>query len=150
MLGIWLEKKTSQPVIVMFEESKVEESDRNFIKSIQGTKHRKQASLPSCGTSGGILIIWGERIILDCETIMGELSLSIRFGNHDNNQWCLIVVYGPNSPSRRMEQWEELFGLYGCAFQIGVFEEILMQLDWSRRNLMELQLIEVRGILIRL
>lgn len=75
--------------------------DRSLIKSIWGTQFCKWAFLPSCGKSGGILIMWDERIVMECETIIEEFSLSIKFRNLDNSEWWLSGVYGPNRPSAR-------------------------------------------------
>lgn len=83
-----------------------------FIKSVWGTWFKKWASLPSCGRSGGVLVMWDGRVVMECE-IRVFFSLSIRFWNRDNNEWWLTGVYGPNRPCNRQEWWEELVDLFG-------------------------------------
>lgn len=53
--------------------------------------------------------MWDERIVTECETIIEEFSLSIKFRNLDNSEWWLSGVYGPNRPSAR----QELAGFFG-------------------------------------
>ncbi|GMP49924.1 hypothetical protein CsSME_00016737 [Camellia sinensis var. sinensis] len=49
--------------------------------------------------------MWDDRIVSECETLLGTFSLSIKFRNRDNSEWWLIGDW-----------WEELGGLFGlCA-----------------------------------
>ena len=102
-----------QPDRVVLRETKVEVCERRFMQSLWGVRHRRWVCLPASGRSGGGLILWDERVVSECETIVGEFSLSIRFRNLDNSEWWLTGVYGPNRPSRRKDFWEELAGLFG-------------------------------------
>ncbi|XP_028093340.1 uncharacterized protein LOC114293463 [Camellia sinensis] len=105
--------KMQQPDIVMFQETKCEECDRIFIRSVWGTRFRRWAVLPSTGRSGGILIMWDDRVVSKCEVVAGVFSLSINFRNRDNKVWWLTGVYGPIKPGSRQEWWDELAGLFG-------------------------------------
>lgn len=78
--------KVYRPDIVMLQKTKSALCDRSLIKSIWGWHFRKWAFLPSCGRSGGILIIWDERIVTECEMILGEFTLSIKFRNYNNSE----------------------------------------------------------------
>lgn len=57
--------------------------------------------------------MWDERVVVECEVVVGVFSLSIRFRKRDNNEWWLTRVYGPNRSGDRREWWDELVGLFG-------------------------------------
>lgn len=115
------------PDVVIFQETKLEPVDRNVLKSLWEARNKGWSSLQSCGRSGGILIMWDERIVSVLEMVCGVFSISIKVKGLNEFVCWLSGVYGPKKPMDRREFWEELY--LGCVIQIGSWEVILMLLD---------------------
>ena len=49
--------RLKNPDVVMFQETKREVCDRRFVGSVWLVRNKEWAALPTCGASGGILII---------------------------------------------------------------------------------------------
>ena len=64
------------------------------------------------GASGGVLLMWDNRIMEKLEEAVGRFSVSCRFKNVvDHFAWAFIGVYGPNCDRDRCFLREELSGI---------------------------------------
>ncbi|XP_050243704.1 uncharacterized protein LOC126692222 [Quercus robur] len=64
------------------------------------------------GGSGGILLMWDNRVVDKVDEAVGCFSVSCKFKNvADHFVWAFTGVYGPNSDRDRRFLWEELSGL---------------------------------------
>ena len=64
------------------------------------------------GASGGVLLMWDNRVVDKVEEAVGRFSVSCKFKNVvDHFVWAFTGVYGPNSDRDRSFLWEELAGL---------------------------------------
>ena len=70
--------------------------------------------MDSRGTTGGIVVIWDNRVLELLELENGEHSISCHFKNYKNGfTWTFTGVYGLTM-SRDMECfWNELGAIYG-------------------------------------
>jgi hypothetical protein len=53
--------------------------------------------LDSSGASGGILIMWDNRVVEKVDVCVGAYTLAVSFRNvRDFSVWAFVGVYGPN------------------------------------------------------
>jgi hypothetical protein len=98
--------------ILCFQETKVHNPSRNFVRSIWGCNYVDWCSLDSCGASGGILIMWDKRVVEKVDVCLGEFTLAVSFRNiADGFEWAFAGVYGPNHYIDRRRLWDELAGI---------------------------------------
>ena len=68
--------------------------------------------LGSVGASGGVLLMWDNRVVEKLEEAVGHFSVSCKFKNVvDQFVWAFTGVYGPNCDRDRGPFWEELSGV---------------------------------------
>ncbi|KAJ9707046.1 hypothetical protein PVL29_002163 [Vitis rotundifolia] len=102
----------------MIQETKKEKCDRRFVGSVWTVRDKDWAALPSCGASGGILIIWDSKKLSSKEVVIGSFSISVKFAMGGRGPLWISAVYGPNSPSLRKEFWVELFDIFGLSYPL--------------------------------
>ena len=100
--------RSEKPDVVMFQETKKEECDRRFVGSVWTARNKDWAALPTCGASGGILIIWDAKKLSREEVVLGSFSVSIKFALNGCESLWLSAVYGPNISALRKDFWVEL------------------------------------------
>ena len=76
--------KKHNPNLVLIQESKRDEFDAAFIKSLWRSKEIGWQFVESYGKSGGILIKWDESKISIMETLNGGYSLSVKLNLQEN------------------------------------------------------------------
>ncbi|KAK9930230.1 hypothetical protein M0R45_027274 [Rubus argutus] len=104
---------TSKADVVILQETKKEVIHRKLIGSIWGVRYTDWVSLPSLGSSGGILVMWKTNSISVMEAVIGIFSVSIKIQAINGQDWWLSGVYGPNKVRDKDDFWEELAGVYG-------------------------------------
>ncbi|KAJ9685364.1 hypothetical protein PVL29_017406 [Vitis rotundifolia] len=107
--------RSENPDVVMIQETKKEKCDRRFVGSVWMVRDKEWAALPSCGASGGILIIWDSKKLSSEEVVIESFSVSVKFVMGGCGPLWISAVYGPNSPSLRKEFWVELFDIFGLS-----------------------------------
>ncbi|KAK9943790.1 hypothetical protein M0R45_009386 [Rubus argutus] len=102
----------SKADVVILQETKKDKIQRKLIGSIWGVRYTDWVSIPSNGSSGGILVMWKTKLVLVMEAVIGNFSVSIRFKQLMG--WiggCLEFM--ALIKLEREEFLEELAGLYG-------------------------------------
>ena len=110
--------RLQNPDVVMLQETKREVCDRRFVGSVWSIRNKEWATLPACGASEGILIIWDSKKMSSEEVVIGSFSISIKFLLDGCGPLWLSAVYGPNSPLIRKDFWVELLDLFGLTFPL--------------------------------
>ncbi|BFG29848.1 hypothetical protein CerSpe_161220 [Prunus speciosa] len=105
--------KTYDADVVLIQETKKEKVDQRLIGNIWGARFREWVCIPSCGASGGILIMWNTKAIKVKESLLGIYTASINCVDMEGKEWWLTGVYGPNGSRDRVLLWEELAAVYG-------------------------------------
>ena len=86
--------------------------NRGVICSLWGGRHVDWLYLGSVGASGGVLLMWGNRVVDKVEETVGHFFVSCKFKNVvDHFVWAFTSVSGLNSDRDRSFLWEELSGL---------------------------------------
>ena len=94
--------RLKNPDVVMFQETKREVCDRRFVGSVWLVRNKEWASLPTCGASREIFIIWDSKKLCNEEVVIGSFSFSIKFLLDGCGPLWLSSVYGPNHSLRRI------------------------------------------------
>ena len=98
--------------IVFLQETKMELINKGVICSLWGGQHVDWLYLGSVGASGGVLLMWDNRVVNKVEEAVGHFSVSCKFKNVvDHFVWAFTGVYGPNSAKDKSFFWEELSGV---------------------------------------
>ena len=98
--------------IVCLQESKLELINRGVIFSLWGGHHVDWLYLGSVGASGGVLLMWDNRVVEKLEEAVGRFLVSCKFKNVvDQFVWAFTGVYGPNCDRDRGPLREELSGV---------------------------------------
>jgi exonuclease III len=98
--------------IICFQETKVHGISSSFVRSLWGCNHVDWCCLDSSGASGGILIMWDNRVVEKVDVCLGNFTLAVSFRNVvDRFVWAFAGVYGPNSDMDRSLLWDELAGI---------------------------------------
>ena len=101
-----------QDNIVCLQETKMELINKCVICSLWGGQHVDWLYLGSVGASGGVLLMWDNRVVNKVEEVVGHFSVSCKFKNVvDHFVWAFTGVYGPNSNKDKSFFWEELSGV---------------------------------------
>ncbi|KAJ9687803.1 hypothetical protein PVL29_013847 [Vitis rotundifolia] len=90
--------RLENPDVVMIQETKKEKCDRRFVGSVWTVRDKEWVALPTCGVSGGILIIWDSKKLSSEEVVIGSFSISVKFAMVGCGPLWISAVYGPNSP----------------------------------------------------
>ncbi|XP_050259852.1 uncharacterized protein LOC126704907 [Quercus robur] len=87
---------------VYLQETKMEFINRGVICSLWGGQHVDWLYLGSLGASGGVLLMWDNRVVDKVEKAVDRFSVSCKFKNMvDHFVWAFTGVYGPNSDRDR-------------------------------------------------
>ena len=89
--------RSENPDVVMIQETKKVKCNKRFVGSVWTVRNKDWATLPACGASSGILIIWDSKK-LRSEVVIGSFSVSIKFDLVGCGPLWISAVYGPNSP----------------------------------------------------
>ena len=90
-------------------ETKADSFSPALLRSIGGGRLNYWDFLPSQGNVSGILIGWDASLASKMNMHIGSYSLSIHFQNLSNSfNWWLTRVYGPCSPTKKMQFLDEL------------------------------------------
>jgi endonuclease/exonuclease/phosphatase family metal-dependent hydrolase len=82
--------------IVCLQESKKEDFDMNFIKSIAPRRLDKYAFVPSEGASGGLLIIWASNLFTGQVLLSECFGLAMQFQSTlSTDTFNVVNIYGP-------------------------------------------------------
>ena len=90
----------------MLHETKREIWDRRFVSSVWKGRSMEWVALPTCGASGGIVIMWDSNKFKCIEKVLESSSVKLNFG--EEGSFWLTSVYGPNKPLWRKDFWLEL------------------------------------------
>ena len=85
--------------IVCLQETKLELINKGVICSLWGGQHVDWLYLGSMGASGGVLLMWDNRVVDKVEEAVGHFSVSCKFKVVDHFVWAFTGVYGLNSDS---------------------------------------------------
>ncbi|RVW60988.1 putative ribonuclease H protein [Vitis vinifera] len=100
----------------MLQETKRVIWDRRFVSSVWKGRSLEWATLPACGASGGIVILWDSIKFKCTEKVLGSFSITVKLNSDEEGSFWLTSVYGPNKPLWRKDFWLELQDLYGLTF----------------------------------
>ena len=118
--------RSEKPDVVMIQETKKAECDRRFMGSVWTVRNKEWAALPTCGASGGILIIWDSKKLRSEEVVLGSSSVSVKFALDGCESLWLSTIYGPNNSVLRKDFWVELSDILDSLPHVGVWAEISM------------------------
>ena len=83
--------------IICLQQTKLEWVTRGLVRSIWSYPYIDWSYLGSKGASGGILLMWDQRVVEKIEEAVGHFSVSCRFKNvSDQFEWAFKSTYGPN------------------------------------------------------
>jgi hypothetical protein len=98
--------------IVCLEETEMEVISMEVVHSVWGCAHVDWVYLSSKGASGGILLMWGRRVVEKIEERVGRYVVACAFRCVMTDfDWAFAGVYGPNDDGDRRGLWDELAGL---------------------------------------
>jgi endonuclease/exonuclease/phosphatase family metal-dependent hydrolase len=98
--------------IVCLQETKLPAVSKALIRSLSRGRFVDWICLESVGASGGILLMWDNRVVERLEEAVGTLSISCKFQNVSSGfEWAFSGVYGPHRNAERRLLWEELSGI---------------------------------------
>jgi len=98
--------------LICFQETKVKDPSRQFVRSLWGCNYVDWCCLDASGASGGILILWDKRVVEKVDVCVGRFTLAVSLRNVDDHfEWGFVGVYGPNCRVDRRGLWDELAGI---------------------------------------
>lgn len=96
--------------VVVLQETKKAKFSPLLMCSVVGRDLLAWCIIPSCGTMGGVLLVWDLSVVDKIDELVGSFSISIVFKEMALGfQWMFTGIYGPSSPYNRHLFWEELF-----------------------------------------
>ena len=99
--------------LVCLQETKIQEMSRGLIWSLGVRRFLEWGIVDSRGTTGGIVVIWDNRVLELLELENGEHSISYHFKNYKNGfTWTFTRVYGLTMRRDRACFWNELGAIY--------------------------------------
>ena len=104
--------RSENPDVEMIQETKKVKCNKRFVGSVWTVRTKDWATLPACGASSGILIIWDSKK-LRSEVVIGSFSVSIKFDLVGCGPLWISAVYGPNNTSFRKDFFMELLDIFG-------------------------------------
>ena len=111
--------------IVCLQETKMEVTNIEVIRSVWWCKYVDWIYLGSMCASGGILLMWDRRGVEKIEECVRRFVVACVFISVIENFECAFAgIYGPNDDGVRSNLWHEPDGLGGKG--LGVWEGILM------------------------
>ncbi len=106
--------------VLCFQESKVEDVSRSFLRSFAGTYFDKCHFVKSLRASGGIITCWSSKSFSCSEVIERMFSLTVRLTCLDNGlSFYVTNVYGPPSWEGKEEFCRELTDSEVCVAVCG-------------------------------
>jgi hypothetical protein len=98
--------------IVCLQESKLELITTGLVQSLWRCSYVEWCHVASFGASGGILLMWDQRVVTKVDVCLGNFVVACSFRNVDDGlMWAFAGVYDPNRDNHRRPLWEELAGL---------------------------------------
>uniref|UniRef100_A0A2N9HSR5 Reverse transcriptase domain-containing protein n=1 Tax=Fagus sylvatica TaxID=28930 RepID=A0A2N9HSR5_FAGSY len=81
--------------VICLQETKLENISRSVVRSLWSNRFADWKFLESEGASGGILLMWDNRVTEVQDCVKGQFSISCRFKNvQDQFEWAFSGVYG--------------------------------------------------------
>ena len=99
------------PDVVILQEVKKENVDRQFVGSIWKSRFKEWLLLPSIRRFRGILMMWDTRRVKVTGNLIGDFSILISMKIENSEDWWFSGIYGPPFVSSRGSFWDELVGL---------------------------------------
>ena len=82
--------------IVLLQETKRENWDKRFLVGFWTGRDREWIALPTCGASGGVVIIWDSNKFECIEKLIGSFSVSMKLESIEEGSFWLTSMYGPS------------------------------------------------------
>jgi hypothetical protein len=97
--------------IACLQETKLELISNQLVQSLWRCPNVDWYHVASNGASGGILLMWDNRVVSKIDVCMGSFVAACSFKNVDDGLvWAFAGVYGPTRNTFRRLLWEELAG----------------------------------------
>lgn len=98
--------------MVCFQESKLKAINYSVINSLWSCNRIGWLENVADGASGGILILWENRVIHLVDQFVGNYPVACRLKNIDDDlEWAFAIIYGPNLDSESQHLWKEIAGI---------------------------------------
>ena len=98
--------------IVCLQETKIAGVTPALICSLWRGKFVNWICLDAIRASGGIILLWDNRVVEKVETVVGSHTVSCKFREVSSGfEWAFSSVYSPNRSVERWLLWEELSGI---------------------------------------
>jgi hypothetical protein len=94
---------SSRVDVVCLQETKMEDISHIMVLQMLGPTFGSYKFLPSVGASGGIFVVWHDRLASSGNFRIDAHSVSIQFNPGEGLPWWLTCVYAP-PPPRLSEQ----------------------------------------------
>ena len=99
--------------IVCLQETKLAGVTPALIRSIWRGKFVDWICLDAIGASGGIILLWDNRVVDKVESAVGSHTVSCKFKEVSSGfEWAFSGIYGPHRSMERRLMWEELSGIH--------------------------------------
>ena len=106
--------RNQKPDLVCLLETNVKEMSLQMVKSVGVGRFLNWGSMDAKGATGGLILLWDNRVLDNLEFESGGYSISVRFRNYANGfSWIFSGVYGPVIGSEKEDFWEELGAIRG-------------------------------------
>lgn len=100
--------------ILCLQETKMEVIPKSLLHQIWGSRWVDWVELKTCGTSGGIIIIWDKRMWNCIDSHQGNYTITCMLESlQEDFRWCFTGLYGPHTNSEGEELWQELGAIRG-------------------------------------
>ena len=95
--------------VICLQETMLTHLEQRIWTSLGWGSGESQVSIAASGRSGGIILAWKEALFDKSETWLGRHVVAARLVyRNDRNAIVMASAYGPSSPTRRGELWEDL------------------------------------------
>jgi mannosylglycoprotein endo-beta-mannosidase len=125
--------------IICLQETRLNVIDRFLVMQILGPSFDGFSYLPAIETRGGILSAWDSSAIQISHLVMDSFALTGQVHTRDNNNWWIMVVYGPPDNDRKVQFLQELSErrmlCHGPWMLVGDFNLILRVSEKNNENL---------------
>lgn len=104
--------RIEKPDVIGIQETKCDVVDDEWVEYLWGGNGFGYAQLSANGNSGGILLIWDNRVLTCKEAIGDERFIAVR------GSWIgktedvfLVCIYGPHVTNQKASLWDRVLGL---------------------------------------
>ena len=96
---------SQNPNVVMLQDTKREIWDKRFVSSVWKGRSMECAALPTCGASGGIVIMWDSNKFKCTEKVLRFFSVTVKLNSSEEESFWLTSFYDTNKPLWRKDFW---------------------------------------------